>query len=498
MSGGIKNLQIHLIGELAHVFFKFMSKTYVGSRLRQLRKERGLSQANLAGTLELSASYVNQIEHDVRPLTLPVLHRITEVFGVDATFFSKDDASRLLAEVHDVMLDKELCPEDIDLQELSDLVDHHPDIARAVVEMHRRYRNVRDKLSAATDARLVNSLDETRTISGALSMPHDEVRDFFYARQNYLDDLDHTAEAISAELGITTFNIRANEAALIDRLESRHGVTIKAGRDIGSTLHHFDTQTRVLTLSTRLITGQRAFRLATELAFLEANERIDAYLADAYFTSKEARTLARRGIASYFAAAVMLPYRLFHAEAERSGYDIEYLCQMFGVGYETICHRLSTLQRPNLRGIPFTFVRVDRAGNISKRQSATGFHFTHAGGTCPLWNVYETFTSPGTIMRQLAQMPDGRNYLWVARTVRHHQGRFGETGKMFSIGLGCEARHAARTVYAHGLDVKTFANAVPIGAGCRVCTREDCAQRAFPAVNKLIAIDAHMSSVAPY
>lgn len=244
-----------------------MSKTYVGSRLRQLRKERGLSQANLAGTLELSASYVNQIEHDVRPLTLPVLHRITEVFGVDATFFSKDDASRLLAEVHDVMLDKELCPEDIDLQELSDLVDHHPDIARAVVEMHRRYRNVRDKLSAATDARLVNSLDETRTISGALSMPHDEVRDFFYARQNYLDDLDHTAEAISAELGITTFNIRANEAALIDRLESRHGVTIKAGRDIGSTLHHFDTQTRVLTLSTRLITGQRAFRLATELAF---------------------------------------------------------------------------------------------------------------------------------------------------------------------------------------------------------------------------------------
>lgn len=413
MSAGIKNQQIHLPGELAHVSLKSMSKTYVGSRLRQLRKERGLSQANLAGTLELSASYVNQIEHDVRPLTLPVLHRITEVFGVDSTFFSKDDDSRLLAEVHDVMLDKELCPEDIDLQELSDLVDHHPDIARAVVEMHRRYRNVRDKLSAATDVRLVNSLGETQAISEALSMPHDEVRDFFYARQNYLDDLDHSAEAISAELGITTFNIRANEASLIDRLESRHGVTIKAGIDIGSTLHHFDTQTRVLTLSTRLITGQRAFRLATELAFLEANERIDALLADAYFTSVEARTLARRGIASYFAAAVMLPYRLFHSEAERSGYDIEYLCQMFGVGYETVCHRLSTLQRPNLRGIPFT---------LCPRRSRRQYFQTTVGHRIPLHSCWWHLPAV-ECLRDLHQS-------------RHHHAAIGANARRAQLSLG--------------------------------------------------------------
>ena len=221
-------------------------------------------------------------------------------------------------------------------------------------------------------------------------------------------------------------------------------------------------------------------------------------MADEPFTSDASRSLAQRGLASYFAAATVMPYALMHSEAERSGYDVEYLCQVFGVGYESVASRLSTLQRDNLRGIPFTFVRVDRAGNMSKRQSATGVHFSNNGGTCPLWNVYETFTQPGIISRQLAQMPDGRNYLWISRAVQHHQGRFGDTNKLFAIGLGCEARHADRTVYAEGLDLKDLSSATPIGSGCRTCPRENCAQRAFPPINEVISIDAHRSAVAPY
>lgn len=474
-----------------------MGRTYVGSRLRQLRRERDLSQASLAATLGLSASYVNQIEHDVRPLTLAVLNKITETFGVDATFFSRDDDSRLLAEIQDVALDKELCPSPFELHELNEMVQNHPDIARVLVDMHRRYRNVRDKLSVATDVRH-SAPSATGTVAQALSMPHDEVRDFFYARQNYLDEIDRRAEAIAVEMGVKVFSVRETEQALAERLESRHGVTVTTSANIGNRLHFLDRASKTLTLSSRLIAGQRAFRMAAELGYLEVGPLIEEAVDGGHFNTEEARTLALRGVASYFAAAVMLPYELFHAEAERNGYDIEYLCLMFGVGYETLCHRLSTLQRPKLRGIPFTFVRVDRAGNMSKRQSATGFHFTHSGGTCPLWNVYDTFTNPGTIQRQLSQMPDGRNYLWVARTVRHHQGRFGETGKLFAIGLGCEARHAERTVYAEGLNVEDLSNATPIGPGCRVCSRENCAQRAFPSINRTITIDAHSSSVAPY
>ncbi|MDU0479071.1 acetate metabolism transcriptional regulator RamB [Staphylococcus chromogenes] len=475
-----------------------MGKTYVGSRLRQLRRERDLSQASLAATLGLSASYVNQIEHDVRPLTVPVLLRITESFGVDATFFSRDDDSRLLAEVQDVVLDKEICPTTVELQEISEMVYNHPTLARAMVDMHRRYRNVRDKLSLAVDTRHSLTPDAPAPANQALSMPHEEVRDFFYARQNYLNNVDTAAERLAKHLQIGPGDVRATEDAILRKLVDDHGVSVTLTQDVDGTLHRFNRDTRELTVSSRLHPGQRAFRLAAELGYLEAGKEIHACVDEAQFTSRESHELALRGVASYFAAALMLPYRNFHADSEKSKYDIEYLGQIYGVGYETICHRLSTLQRPNLRGIPFTFVRVDRAGNMSKRQSATGFHFTHSGGTCPLWNVYETFTNPGTIMRQLAQMPDGRNYLWVARTVRHHRGRYGEPGKLFAIGLGCEARHADRTVYAEGLDLTDLSAATPIGAGCRVCTRENCAQRAFPPVHRALRIDAHESTVAPY
>lgn len=474
-----------------------MGKTYVGSRLRQLRRERDLSQASLAATLGLSASYVNQIEHDVRPLTVPVLLRITEAFGVDATFFSRDDDSRLLAEVQDVVLDKEICPTTVELQEISEMVYNHPTLARAMVDMHRRYRNVRDKLSLATDTRHSPTPDAPSSSAQALAMPHEEVRDFFYARQNYLSELDTVAEDLAETMMLGPYDIRATEDAITQRLQ-RHGVTLAQSRSIDGTLHHYNPATRTLTLSTRLSPGQKAFRMAAELSYLEASDLMESTLNETTFTSEESRTLALRGLASYYAAALMLPYQQFHTASESSRYDIEFLSQIFGVGYETICHRLSTLQRPNLRGIPFTFVRVDRAGNMSKRQSATGFHFTHSGGTCPLWNVYETFTNPGQIMRQMTQMPDGRNYLWIARTVRHHRSRYNEPGKLFAIGLGCEARHAERTIYSQGMDLENFSGATPIGAGCRVCTRDNCAQRAFPPVHRTINIDAHRSTIAPY
>lgn len=471
-----------------------MAKTYVGSRLRQLRRERDLSQASLAEALGLSASYVNQIEHDVRPLTVPVLMRITDTFGVDATFFSQDDESRLLAEIQDVIRDREVISSThsgFDVHELSEVVYNHPEISRILVDIHRRYRLVRDKLSLATDTRNVSPGQQ------ALSMPHDEARDFFYTHQNYFNELDHWAEKLATELGVSAFGIAATEAALRNRLETLHNITLTSTKD-PDVLHHLNRHTGELELATTLTTGQRAFRMATEIAHLEATSLIDALVVTEPFTSSASRNLTRRGLASYAAAAIILPYSLFHSTAEQHGYDVEYLCTVFGVGYETIASRLSTLQRPNLRGVPFTFVRVDRAGNMSKRQSANGIHFTNSGGTCPLWAVYDTFANPGSIVRQHAQMPDGRDYLWIARTVRHHHGRFSDTEKIFSIGLGCEVRDAQRTVYAQGMDLKDPSAATHIGAGCRVCPRQKCPQRAFPAIQVNLEIDTHRSTIAPY
>lgn len=473
-----------------------MPKTFVGARVRQLRSERGFSQAALAQMLEISPSYLNQIEHDVRPLTVAVLLRITEVFGVDATFFASQDDTRLMAELREVMIDRDLQTA-VDATEIADMVGAHPTIARAMVNLHRRYRITTAQLAEATEDRF--NLNTGGSGTGSITMPHEEVRDYFYQRQNYLHQLDTAAEDLTARMRMHRGDLAGE---LSRRLTEAHEVRITRRIDLGeSVLHHYRPESKTLEMSTQLSGGQQVFRMAAELAYLEVGGLIEELVTDGNFTSEESRRLARLGLANYFAAAVVLPYRQFHDVAENFGYDIERLSAFYQVSYETICHRLSTLQRTSMRGVPFSFVRVDRAGNMSKRQSATGFHFSSSGGTCPLWNVYETFANPGKILVQLAQMPDGRNYLWVARTVERRASRYGQPGKTFAIGLGCEVRHAGRLVYSRGLDLSSdgvHSLATPIGSGCRVCERDNCPQRAFPALGRALDLDEHRSTVSPY
>jgi XRE family transcriptional regulator, fatty acid utilization regulator len=238
--------------------------------------------------------------------------------------------------------------------------------------------------------------------------------------------------------------------------------------------------------------------MATQLALLEQDALIEDILDEEHFGSPEARKLARIGLANHFAGALILPYLAFYRAAERFKYDIELLAGRFGVGYETVAHRLSTLQRTGARGVPFIFVRADRAGNISKRQSATGFHFSRTGGTCPLWNVYEAFASPGRVVVQVAAMPDGQRYLWVARTVTRNRGAYGEPAKAFAVGLGCELRHARRLVYSRGMALDDPEAATPIGPGCRTCDRPRCPQRAAPPIGRPLAIDEARSTFIPY
>ncbi len=467
-----------------------MAKTFVGSRVRQLRSERGFSQAALAQMLGISPSYLNQIEHDVRPLTVAVLLRITEVFGVDATFFAPQDDTRLVAELREVTMDRDL-DIDVDVAGLADIVGTHPALARAMVNLHRRYRITTAQLAAATEDRF----SDGSSGSGSITMPHEEVRDYFYQRQNYLHELDTAAEDLTIDLRMQRGDLARD---LADRLTAVHGVHITRRLDLGDTvLHRFDPQSKTLEMSSHLSMGQQVFKMAAELAYLEFGDLIDEMVDEGKFTSDESRTLARLGLANYFAAATVLPYRQFHSVAESFRYDIERLSSFYSVSYETVCHRLSTLQRPSMRGVPFSFVRVDKAGNMSKRQSATGFHFSASGGTCPLWNVYETFANPSKILVQIAQMPDGRNYMWVARTVERRASRYGQPGKTFAIGLGCELRHAHRLVYSEGLDLSGEV-ATPIGAGCRVCERDNCPQRAFPTLGRALDLDEHRSTVSPY
>ncbi|MEU6251199.1 short-chain fatty acyl-CoA regulator family protein [Streptomyces sp. NPDC047043] len=461
-----------------------MSKIYAGARLRRLREERRMSQAELARVLGISPSYLNQMEHDSRPLTVPVLLRLTETFGVDPAFFSERDTTRLVADLREALAG-ELTEARVSPSDLAEVASRMPAVAQVLLDLGRRNQLLAERLAGAADGR-----DSAQT--GPRS-PHEEIRDFFYRRQNYLHDTDLAAEQLAEETGIRPGEV---VRALTARLTDRHGVRLAA--ETADHLHHYDATSRTLHLSGRLRPGQRAFRMATQLALLEYGDELDRQAAEDFPPGSPTHALARIGIANYFAAALILPYGPFHAAAEEVRYDIERLTDRHGLGYETVCHRLSTLQRPRLRGVPFSFVRVDRAGNMSKRQSATGFHFSRAGGTCPLWNVYEAFAAPGRIHVQIAEMPDGQRYLWTARAVTHHRGGWGEPGKTFAIGLGCEIRHAHRLVYSDGLDLTNASAATPIGMGCRVCERLDCPQRAVPPLGRPLRIDQNSSTFVPY
>ncbi|WP_418953484.1 short-chain fatty acyl-CoA regulator family protein [Streptomyces cinnabarinus] len=443
-----------------------------------------MSQAQLARVLGISPSYLNQMEHDSRPLTVPVLLRLTEAFGVDPGFFSERDTTRLVADLREA-LTQELAESRVSPADLADVAGRLPAVAQVLLDLARRNQLLSERLAGATDAR-------ARDRATALS-PHEEMRDFFYRRQNYLHDTDVAAERLAGELGIRPGEVLG---ALTARLADTHGVRLAA--QAGGRLHRYDDTTRTLHLSTHLRPGQRAFRMATQLALLEHGEDLDRQAAEDFPAGSPTHALARIGIAHYFAAALILPYTAFHTAAEEFRYDIERLTDRYGLGYETVCHRLSTLQRPRLRGVPFSFVRVDRAGNMSKRQSATGFHFSRAGGTCPLWNVYEAFAAPGRIHLQVAEMPDGQRYLWTARAVTRHRGGWGEPGKTYAIGLGCEIRHAHRLVYSDGLDLANDSAVTAIGMGCRVCERLECPQRAAPPLGRSLRIDQNSSTFVPY
>ncbi|MFF3641420.1 short-chain fatty acyl-CoA regulator family protein [Streptomyces sp. NPDC002564] len=467
-------------------------KIYAHAKLRRLRRDRGMNQVEMARALGISTSYAHQLEQGQRPLTAPVLLRIAEVFGVDAEFFSEAAEDRLAADLRTALADEACGAPPPGAEDIAEAARDHPEVARALVALHRRYRSVAEQAAA---------LASPGSAAAALlpAEPHDEVRDFFYAHHNHFDVLDAEAEKLAADIGL-----RPGRAAepLAAHLAERYGVkVVRAAGAPGRTAdaRHYDPDAGLLFLSPTLTDGRRAFQVGTQLALLAHGSLLDTLAhGSAELTSPQARALARIGLANYFAGALLLPYAAFHAAAEEVRYDVELLSARFGVGFETVCHRLSTLQRAGRRGVPFSFLRVDRAGNISKRQSATDFHFSRLGGTCPLWTVYEAFSAPGRTLTQVAEMPDGKRYFWVARTVTrgalgHHAPR-----AEFAVALGCELRHAHRLVYAEGVLLDRPGAATPIGLGCRICERRDCAQRARPPAGGRLAVDPDRRTHVPY
>ncbi|MEV7583237.1 short-chain fatty acyl-CoA regulator family protein [Streptomyces erythrochromogenes] len=417
-----------------------------------------------------------------------MLLQIAEVFGVDPESFSEAGEERLATDLRAALGDEACAAAGVPPEEIADVARDHPEVARALVALHQRYRGASKRVAALA------SPEDTAGLLPA--EPHNEVRYFFYAHHNHFATLEAEAERTAEALGLARVGRAAD--ALTGRLSQRHGVKVlRAGPERSADARRFDADSGLLLLSPWLSEGQRAFQLGTQLAFLEHGPLLDDLVASAGLASRRRRAWPGSGWPTTSPARPSCRTPAFHTAAEKVHYDIELLQALFGVGFETVCQRLSTLQRPDRRGVPFSFLRADRADNISKRQSATDFHFSRLGGTCPLWTVYEAFSAPGRILTQVAEMPDGKKYFWIARTVT--RGEFGHHAPRadFAVALGCELRHAPRLVYAEGVALHD-PRATPIGLGCRICERQDCAQRARPPAGGSLAVNPDRRTYVPY
>jgi predicted transcriptional regulator/transcriptional regulator with XRE-family HTH domain len=473
-------------------------KLFLGYKLRRLREQKKLSQAALAVLLEVSPSYLNQIENNQRPLTVPVLLRIAKVLDADLANLVEDDESRLVADLREALSDPVFGGGAVAVSELRNAASASPELAKRVLTLYQAFRQLDERLQSLTEnlstATGEGTGDEDR--GGHAHFPYEEVRDFFYYCNNYFGSLDEAAERLVASEG---FRLGQMYNDLVSYLEGRHGIRVRiAADDEDAGMRAFEPGNGSLALSALLSVPSRCFQLAHQVALLAYHDLIDEVVAGAKLSSDDARSICRVGLANYFAGALVMPYAAFAEQARKMRHDIEQLQSRFGASFEQVCHRLSTLQRPGARGVPFYFVRVDMAGNITKRHSATRFHFTRFGGACPLWNVHEAFAQPGKILVQLARMPDGISYICLARTASKRGGSYLRPDRQFAVGLGCEVGYAGEVVYSAGLDLTHEEAAVPIGVNCRICERDNCRQRAFPPIGSHISVDENNRSFVPY
>ena len=453
---------------------------YLGPRLKRLRRELGLTQANMAADLEVSPSYVALMERNQRPLTAELLLRLAQTYKIDLSALGDGDnedlEKRLLAAARGpIFADMDLSGLDI-----ADITANYPDFAEAFLRLHQSLSQSELALAERRE-----SGDDSASPSND---PVSEARAFLTLRRNCFPLLDDSSEALAGELSTLE--------ALIARFATRHALQVHFVDPaiITGAVRWYDYHRKRIMLSNRLDHPGRRFQLALQLAMLEQERQIDGLLDQGRFASDNARTLGRRALEAYWAAALLMPYRDFARAAQELRYDVEALAAGFGVSFEQAAHRLTTLQRPGAEGVPFFFIRIDRAGNVSKRLDGAGFPFARHGGACPLWNVHAAFEQPGTVLVQKIELPDGARFLSIARTVTAGGGAHGAPRVTRAIALACAEPHAGHLVYADALKEE----ATPMGIACRFCHRPQCLARSAPPIGRDLRSDHFRQAVTPF
>lgn len=459
-------------------------KLYLGGRLRRLRREIGLNQSAMAAEIGVSPSYLNHIERNQRPVTAGVLLRLAEAYDVDLKAFAAEGADGTGPEqLAEIFADPVFADLGIPRYELLELADNAPAAADAVARLYAAFAELRRRPAA-----------EGEKEAPALT-PETWVRDFIQAQRNHFPYLEEAAETLAGALG----DPLGLAEPLRRRLKEGFGVEprVVPPELLDGASQHYDLHRKRLMLSALLRPESRTFALAYQVGLMEFRPLLQRMLDSATAPDPPTRRLLHMSLANYAAGAIMMPYAPFLAAAERHRYDIDRLCGEFGASVEQVAHRLTTLGRTGARGIPFFMLRVDAAGNVSKRFAGEAFPFSRFGGTCPRWNLHAAFQTPGRIVTQLVETPDGQRFFTIARTVERAVRLDPREDSSLAVGLGCDARHAPRLAYADGYDLKN-PYVTPIGPACPICPRARCPQRAAAPAGRTLTVTETRKTISPF
>ncbi|MFN3931760.1 MAG: short-chain fatty acyl-CoA regulator family protein [Brevundimonas sp.] len=463
-------------------------KLFLGGRLKRLRRDLGLTQTAMAADLGVSPSYLNHIERNQRPVSAQLLLRLADTYDVDLRTFGQSGGPATEAELAEAFADPLFQGLPVPRHEIVQLAEDQPAVADALLRLYRTFSDRRARDRAEADV----------TGGAGDASPADWVREYVQGRRNHFPELDALGETLAAALEAETPG-EAFETRARGRLLSRHGLPVRTlpAEVMVEWTRRYDPHRKRLLLSETLGPSSRAFAVAFQLALTEHDAELSALAEAASAPDEPTRRLLKVSLTNTLAAALLMPYGAFQGAAEQTGYDLARLQVRFGVSFEQAAHRLTTLSRPTARGVPFFLMRVDQAGNISKRFASGSFPFSRFGGACPRWRLHSAFRTPGRVVTQVIETPDGQRWFTLARTVdRQGHDAFTE-GHDLAIGLGCELKHAHRLVYARGLDL-TAPEVTPIGPACRLCHRHPCAERAAPPVDRALVVDDWAKSVSPY
>src|SRR5262245_5393391 len=474
-----------------------MKTMQIGGKLRRLRQERRLTQTQMAQELGISPSYLNLIESNRRPVTVRVLVQLADKLRVEIASLASDNEERLTGELMEALSDPIFAEHDVKASDVRELVATLASLGHALLALYRSHHHGGHAASNPTAGALDASSEPALT-----GLPTEEVTDFIEQRANYFEAIEAAAEQLWRDNGIALHTLHHDLIRVLSEKLAVQVEIVPIARMPGL-LRQYNPLTRRLELSEMLPLPSRTFQLAHQIAFLAHRPMLDLLAAGGKFTSPASDALARSALANYFAAAVMMPYERFIEAARTTRHDIDVLQSRFGVSFEQVCHRLTTLRRPGNEGIPFHLIRVDIAGNISKRFSGSGIHIARFGAACPRWNVYDAFTTPGMIRVQVSAMPDGQTFFCLARTVEASGRTAARAGlqqrpEKRAIALGCAIHHARDILYADGLHLDDKQIVTPIGVSCRTCPRTDCAERASPPLAHRLEVDENRRGYSAY